>query len=78
MSALWEPITLGEHFLRAAEQYGDRIALSDGTQKVTYRQLAELVEADRERLHRAGVQPHELVILPDRPTASPSSRCSWR
>ena len=41
MSALWEPITLGEHFLRGAEQYGDRIALSDGTQKVTYRQLVE-------------------------------------
>ena len=33
MSALWEPITLGEHFLRGAEQYGDRIALSDGTQE---------------------------------------------
>ena len=63
MSALWEPITLGEHFLRGAEQYGDRIALSDGTQKVTYRQLAELAEADRERLRQAGVQPHELVIM---------------
>ena len=63
MSALWEPITLGEHFLRGAEQYGDRIALSDGAQKVTYRQLAELAEADRERLRQAGVQPHELVIM---------------
>lgn len=63
MSALWEPITLGEHFLRGAEQYGDRIALSDGTQKVTYRQLAELAEADRKRLRQAGVRPHELVIL---------------
>ena len=63
MNALWEPITLGEHFLRAAEQYGDRIALSDGTQKVTYRQLAELAEADREQLRQAGVQPHELVIM---------------
>ena len=63
MSALWEPITLGEHFLRGAEQYGDRIALSDGTQKVTYRQLAELAEADRKRLRQAGVRPHELVII---------------
>lgn len=63
MSALWEPITLGEHFLRRAEQYGDRIALSDGTQKVTYRQLVELAETDRERLRQAGVQPHELVIM---------------
>ena len=63
MSALWEPITLGEHFLRGAEQYGDRIALSDGTQKVTYRQLVELAGTDRERLRQAGVQPHELVIM---------------
>ena len=63
MSALWEPITLGEHFLRRAEQYGDRIALSDGTQKVTYRQLVELAGTDRERLRQAGVQPHELVIM---------------
>ena len=63
MSALWEPITLGEHFLRGAEQYGDRIALSDGAQKVTYRQLVELAGTDRERLRQAGVQPHELVIM---------------
>ena len=63
MSALWESITLGEHFLRGAEQYGDRVALSDGAQQVTYRQLAELAEADRERLRQAGVQPHELVIM---------------
>lgn len=77
MSALWEPITLGEHFLRGAEQYGDRIALSDGTQKVTYRQLVELAGLTENGCARLGCSPMSWSLCRC-PTASPLFRCSWR
>ncbi|HLG89393.1 MAG TPA: AMP-binding protein [Alphaproteobacteria bacterium] len=64
---LYRDITLDAHLARAAERYGDRLAIVEGDVRLTYAALAERVARVAAGFARIGVQRGDVVtiILPN-------------
>ncbi len=64
----WRDRALGHWMWHWAGRFGDRVALVDGELRLTYRQLAEHVDACAESLHAAGLRAGDRIVvqLPNR------------
>ncbi|HVY14363.1 MAG TPA: class I adenylate-forming enzyme family protein, partial [Rhodopila sp.] len=64
------PLTTAAFLVRHARESPSAVAIETGTERITYRDLAQLVVAGRDWLVRAGVEADQVlgVVLPDRRT----------
>lgn len=59
----WQDRPLVDHFRDSFERYADRIAISAGDERVTYRQLGQRVDRLALHLLEAGIQPLDRVVM---------------
>ncbi len=62
-SGYWRDRALGRLPQDWAARFGDRVALVDGDVRLSYRELAERVEAAAGRLHRAGLREGDNMLI---------------
>lgn len=59
----WRSRPLGDYLHEWSDAYGDREAVTDGTTRLSYRQLAEIADACAVRLLDAGLAPGGTVLV---------------
>lgn len=59
----WEDRALGSYVLEVADRLGDKVALVDGSTRLSYRELADRMDAGAERLLELGLRPDDRVMV---------------